>query len=565
VDFGRTVQLLMVTADGILSPDPVKNLSPFRVFVTNLTTRCIVFTFCCLFVLLGMALIPYAGVQHDEAAFAAPLYSLKYKELCVNLFGHLIPLMVMSYAGTLKTLLYPPIFTTLGVSVWTVRLPMVVLGALTIWIFFYLSLRAENRWTALLAVALLATDPAFLLPVTFDWGPVALQHFLLVTGCLFLVRFGQGIPPRSGWNLALGGFSFGLAMWDKAVFIWSLAGLIFGTVIVFWPEVRSAFRLRNIALAAAGFLAGALPLVIYNIHNPNATASSNAHLETVNLLAKLPFERSTLNGSGVLGFIPAEDWSDLPKPPGSRRGRVAFWIHDHLGEHRTDGLGYAFILGLVAFPLWWRSRAARFCLIFLAVAWIAMAVTQGAGAAVHHAVLLWPFPDLFIAVVLGSMRWRNIAAVVLSVLVVMNLLVVNQHVYQFERNGAAGNFTDALFSLSDALPSDRPIYLMDWGMLYSLNLFHQGRLSLRMGSDPLITETPSPSDRNYLRTMLADRGALFVDHVPSRRVTPRVAEGFAVAVQSAGLEKEPIQTIRDSNGRPVFEIFRVVSKAVPSK
>src|ERR1700679_460734 len=89
---------------------------------------------CGTFVLLGFALIPYAGVQNDEALFSVPIYLLISK----HLFKDWPPPMVLSYLGALKTWLYVPIFKILGVSVWSVRLPMVLVGSLTIWIFLKL-------------------------------------------------------------------------------------------------------------------------------------------------------------------------------------------------------------------------------------------------------------------------------------------------------------------------------------------------------------------------------------------------------------------------------------------
>ena len=105
--------------------------------------------------------------------------------------------------------------------------------------------------------------------------------------------------------------------------------------------------------------------------------------------------------------------------------------------------------GCSPFPGGGASRAARFSLVFLVVAWVSMAFTRGAGGSVHHAILLWPFPHMFIAAVFG--RRSSVALAAGLVLVLFNLLVVNQYAYQFERNGAAGNFTDAINTLSDAL------------------------------------------------------------------------------------------------------------------
>ena len=146
---------------------------------------------CSLFILLAILVIPYAGIQADEALFSAPLFPHISKDLRLPLLPHHVPLMVMTYVGSLKTLLYWPIFRIFGSSPWTLRLPVVLLGAITIFIFFHLAAVSAGARAAAIGVFLLATDPVFLLTDTFDWGPVALEHVFLVTGCWFLYRFGS--------------------------------------------------------------------------------------------------------------------------------------------------------------------------------------------------------------------------------------------------------------------------------------------------------------------------------------------------------------------------------------
>ena len=434
---------------------------------------------------------------------------------------------------------------------------MALLGAATVFIFYHLSLRSGTR-TALLAAFLLASDPSFLLTNTFDWGPVALQLFLLVTACLFLVRFAHGFVSMR--DLAFGFFCLGLALWNKALFSWSLAGLVCAGGLVFWPEIRRALRVRFIAIAAIAFSLGALPFIIYNIRHHNATFQSNAKLEAGNLIAKLPSERRTLNGSALFGYLTTPDWDQQPKTALSRPGRIAQWIRTHLGEHRQNGLEYAFLAALIAVPWWWRSRAARFSLAFIIVAWIAMAATRDAGDSVHHCVLIWPFPHLFIAATFAQARWTSVLA---AALVVMNLLVVNQYILDFDRDGAGPYFTDALFPLSDALtdPTDpaveQPIYVVDWGMLNTLALFHQGRLLLRPADAPFSTDTPSETDRRNIRIIFSDPQAIFVGHVAAREVTLGARKRLEQDAEAAGLRKETIRSISDSNGRPVFEVFRL--------
>ena len=513
-----------------------------------------------MFLALGIALLPMAGVQNDEALFSAPYYQENARQFCMTVFHKRIVLMVMSYIGTLKTALYGPIFAVFGANAWSVRLPMILVGAITICIFYYLVQRSAGPKVALLAAILLATDPSFLLTNTFDWGPVALEHFFLVTGCFLVLRSVQesrDVNSNAMRDLGLGFFLFGLGLWNKAIFAWALTGLAIAAAAVFWPELRRVATIRRVTIAGMAFLFGALPFVVYNLRQPFETLRQNAHVENADLvLPKIRMLNATLDGSGLLGFLPAEDWAGHPKNPGSMLGRTTVFIRSHLGEHRRTLTSYAFLLAVLMVPLWWRSRPARFALLFMLVDCGIMAATRGAGGAVHHTVLLWPMPQLFIAATFGS-RWRR-AAIGGIVLVVMNLLVVNEYLYKFERNGAMGNFTDALYPLSNALTdSPRPVYVIDWGMLNTLALFHQGRLELRAGDFPFVTDHPDEFEQRVIQVMFSDPETLFISHVRSREVIKGVRDGFDRAASKAGKREQLVQTISDSNGRPVFDIFRL--------
>jgi 4-amino-4-deoxy-L-arabinose transferase-like glycosyltransferase len=470
----------------------------------------------------------------------------------------------MSYIGTLKTLVYWPLIAIFRSTfeahphsaAWVFRLPTVLAGALTVFVFFYLAQRSAGRMPAMVAALLLASDPTFLLTNTFDWGPVALEHLLLVTGCFFLVKYAQDGVNR---DLPLGFFFLGLALWNKAVFVWALAGLICAGVTVFGRELTKMTNRRHLLAAAAGFLIGSLPFVIYNGHRRAETFRTSGHLEPRGAPAKFLHVRSALGGYGLYGYLVSEEWSDKPKAPVSLRGRAAVFLRDHLGEHRGGGMEYAAIFALLAVPLWWPSRAARFCLAFSAVAWLFMASTRDAGASLHHTVLLWPFPQLFIAIVISSLRWRWAAIGICLLLFLLNLLTLSQYVSQFERNGAEGVYSDAMYSLSSAL-SDIPgqtIYMLDWGIQFPLDVFHNGRLRMRSGHDPFMSEPPSDWDKGAAQRMFADRGALYITHAEKREVFSGVHKRFDAAAAASGCHEDSVQTIPDSNGRPVFEVFKL--------
>src|SRR6266852_4358670 len=98
----------------------------------------------------------------------------------------------------------------------------------------------------------------FILTTCFDWGPVALQHVLLVADLLLVLKFAVSANPLA---LFCGFCCFGLGMWDKALFIWMLGGVVVAGLVVFHREVGSRLTWRNVGLAAAGFCVGALPLL----------------------------------------------------------------------------------------------------------------------------------------------------------------------------------------------------------------------------------------------------------------------------------------------------------------
>ena len=511
-----------------------------------------------IFILLSLNMISYAGIQEDEALFSIPFYSSLPREYKIRTLHHDIPLMVMSYVGALKTWIYWPLIQWFGAGVWTIRLPVVLTGAITVFLFYHLihsSGGPRATFAALAGALMLATDPVFLLTNTFDWGPVAFEHVLLMAGCCFLLGFSKN-RSRTGY-LSLGFLCFGLALWNKALFLWALSGLTVAAVVTCWNEIKPCLTPRLLGIAAGSFLFGALPFVIFNLRASDATVSENAHLDLSHLPVKwLQLERAA-DGSSLWGYMVEEEIGDPPlKAPPSWRGRFAEWVRQHLGEHRETGFFYIFGIIVALGPLWWRSRAARFSLVFLVVAWSMMALTRNAGGAAHHAILLWPFPILFAVSALARIPWGWLGAFAASALVLINLLVVNQYVVQFEGAGAAESFTDALFALDRALPENQTVYIIDWGMNATSQLSHQGRLRIHYAHSPVSSDSPGPEASAQLRAMLSDEDAVWVDHVPAREAFPGSGANLQKFAEGAGYRRVLLQTVTDSNGRPVFEIFR---------
>ncbi len=507
-----------------------------------------------LFIVLGIILIPYTGLDGDELLFARPFFGpFDGATHMMHVFHYPPGLMVMSYVGALKTFLYWPLFWIFRPSVYLVRLPMVLVGAATIVIFYkWASIFAGPRG-ALLAALLLATDPIFLLSDTFDWGPVALQHLLLVSGCLLIAR------GRLPW----GAFLFGLALWNKAVFAWTLGGLGLATLLIFPSAVRAVLADRRRWMRAGlAFALGALPLLIYNAKHANLTLGDNAHFSWEHFPVKYRELTIALDGSGLQGYLVAAESRENPRQPTSLVGRDAAWIREHAGPHNNDLMPYAILLAVPLALFCGKApgcRAARFAAVCGAIIFLAMAVTRNGGMAIHHTVLLWPMPHLLVGAAFGSLPWRWLRAGLVSLLVASNLLVINQYIVQFERNGSAGYFTDAVNPLAASLSGSAgdTVYFIDLGIWEGADFLQRRKMDLRESYAVLIPALPDPEQRREIDAMLANPHALFVDHVPSREVFRGVDQHLETIAHSEGYEKIPAGTVADRNGRPVFEMFRL--------
>jgi hypothetical protein len=353
---------------------------------------------------------------------------------------------------------------------------------------------------------------------------------------------------------------FGLALWNKATVVWTFAGLAAGVLVAYQPALRYMIGKRPILVRAmCAFLLGALPFVVYNVLHPNATLRTNVRLSTQDAVIKCVMLERALNGSGLFRYLVNEEDAPQPKTPRSIHGEIPVWIRDHLGENRESLLLYWILLGLLATPLWWRStgrQTALFALVSAAVTFLAMFFTRDAGAAIHHSVLLWPMPQLFCGVAIASLRRRWLVAACAVIPIAANLLVINQYLSQFERNGAAGGFTDAQEYLLRVVPefAQNRIYVIDWGIANGLDFLSSGKLKLEPADIP---DNPDPSQRKDIDAMIADPGAVFLDHVPGLEFFPREAERLVQIAGGSGRHKTILRVISDSNRRAVFEVFRL--------
>ena len=91
-----------------------------------------------MFIVPGLLLIPYLGMQEDEVMFATDLF---LPDMAVSRFivwptRVVAPSMLMSYVGALKSWIYAPLLHFLKPSAYMLRMPVLLMAAVTIYLFF---------------------------------------------------------------------------------------------------------------------------------------------------------------------------------------------------------------------------------------------------------------------------------------------------------------------------------------------------------------------------------------------------------------------------------------------
>jgi Dolichyl-phosphate-mannose-protein mannosyltransferase len=512
------------------------------------------------FFLAGQPFIPLLGIQNDEALFAGAIYE-PFEALYAWPLPHhqQIPLMLMSYLGCLKTLIYIPIFKLFGNGPYAVREPALIFGAASVWLFFLLLRRIAGNRAGLVGCWLLAADSLYLLTSCYDWGPVALQHLLILAGALLLVRFFQ---TTSSLSLALGFLLFGLALWDKALALWILSGFATAGFLTFPRQIFAVASFRRLLISFAALALGAAPLISYNLHAHLATIRENTTIDTGALITKFHLLTETVRGGMLLGFLNAPDQTTpAPHRPRGLLQTASARLSSFAGDPSSDWLLVAFVSAVVLAPLAGGPalRIVTFFLIAIPVAWLQMALNSHTGGTVHHAILLWPWPEAVIAIsfVGVSRRLGRFGApglAIATVLVVLSsLAVTNEYYAKIVRNGGSPTWSAAVFPLAESLKDSRAAYAFctDWGILESVGLLTAWHPVMRNG---ILGEEESAA----LTYMVSDPGHIILAHVPEAEQFPGVNERVVERAAKLGYTKQSIRIVGDGFGRNLFEVYRFV-------
>jgi Dolichyl-phosphate-mannose-protein mannosyltransferase len=476
----------------------------------------------------------------------------------ISILGHPLPVMANSYIGAVKTIAFSPVAAAFGISPASVRFFTIVVAALALLAYArFLRILFPEEAVAVLATALLASDPSYVFFSRVDFGPSVFM-FLLKGVALWQLalwwRTGRLRP------FVIGSFALGLGVYDKVNFLWIVAAIPLAALCVRPREVRARVNRRLWAIGGGSFVLGCLPLVAYNLAWPPRTLDpvlhGSLHIAGGNQaggpLTQLHerFQQLTdlLDGKTIVGLL-----GDLGGPPP---------ILPILCALAAAAILVA-SLDRRARP---RLVAERFVVFAGLLVLLFSALTPG-GSYAHHVLLTYPFPHVALAAAAVAayrlLRGRAAALAVGSVAtaaivaaVALGVRTDSKLLSRLSATGGSGNFSDAIYGLEDYLAKDesRPFVAVDWGIYQNLVALSQGRLR---GHERWLelSQQANPGER-YAGDLTSPTTAYLL-HTPGWTNFPRARRKFFRIVRASGRHARLVRVIPSRQGHAVFEVYRV--------
>jgi dolichyl-phosphate-mannose-protein mannosyltransferase len=515
----------------------------------------------CVFVFLASYRIELPGLYYDEmdfvnAAQGAPDNTFIYKRLGP------VPVFINPYLGALKAWLYAPIFRLFGVSPVTVRLPAILLAAVTLLILYGAMRDTLGSVWAAIVVWIMAVDPANLFPSRLDWGPTVLMHFF--QALILALWFSYRKKPQL-WKLFMIVGCFGAGFFDKFNFVWFVLAFIVGIVLCY-PEslvsLWSSLPKFTRWLAIIVFLVG-VGAIVHTILPLLHFKPAKAH--TAGLEVKWSQLLSTLSGRAVAGFIFGNGSGIISHVPlwlivaDSCLGLVSLFSptsDSGVRENRKNGL---------------------FCLLVGFLIFTQIAITPQSGGP-HHYSMIFPLPLLAFAFLAKSVfsqaatkTLQRVAAVVLGS-AAMCIFLVNGHntaayLSHFRTNVHYNpRWSPEIYSLSEYVNKHgfeaNRIISADWGLHNQLHALAPRKLRPRMRDLwPLFKQLGQKTQQEQSTTLrrIFPEGKNFVlAFSASKETFPETRQNFLASLAAHPELKFRLAKEFWLGGEKIYELYEVI-------
>lgn len=547
------------------------------------------------YLILATRTLDRPGLHFDEllhvnAALGGLDSTFIYKEIAG------IPVLLMPYIGALKAYLTAPVFALFGVSVATIRLPLILITAATLPLLFVTVRRLFNARTAVVATWLFAVNPTIISLTKLDSGPVVLA-LLATTASLFF--FERLITRGSIWSAVGLVGSLAAGVFHKLNFIWVVNGL-FGAVVLtygkhFWErwrqpgmtttkETETAKKIDTIKNNKAA-------ISVNTTHRKWKISSARwatlfAGLGIIVLIAMYLVVSLKFN---LFGYVGGDKYSWPLRLERVASGLTSLlngelYINYSLTDFQSiagivyAAIAYAIIVLSLVLTVGFRKLRGiqpktRKAFLFIT---LTLALVIGQITITRNAVWPWHFSAVepLLTILLAAsvvmlvdeifcwvrQRMRTFVLIALTIAaLVYHLWLFGQYLQAFERPPRNIYWSTAIYELIDyAAATDKKFVSIDWGTHTQLLAFSKNpqkfkNESFNLNRSPL----PSTAREQFTEVYLQSPNEyLFILH-PSRFTLFKASrQNFFDLIAEQGLTARLVKTI-DDNPRAIFEIYEL--------
>jgi hypothetical protein len=505
------------------------------------------------------------GLHYDEVFPAAPAINfvenryhtepMQINPSRIRLAGREIPLMLMTYIGSVQTFIYVPSFYFFGDDLTVVRLVPIMLSLLTLWILYLLAREAFGLEVAIIVLVLLLSDTGFVFYIGRDFGPPAVALLCKIAAMYAFYVWWKGGRPLA---LAIGAFVLGIGLYHKADFLWVIVATLFGAIIFFHRDLRRKISVQAVMTACIAFAVGSGPFLAFNVLTGGATFTSMMN---------------TSNGANLIGRIVsglAMRSQQLIELMNGTAVHVLFMNARPSFSMLTTWTVPLIILTffVLGMSLAIFDRAIRPPRAVLLVGFLAMftflETTVSPSFGTHHIFASYPFFHLGAAIGLvstfaGRFGRAGRAKKLPTFLVAMFALIVGfsnvKHTYdRLEETGGVGYWSDAIYDLNDyLLKQNTPVAAMDWGFTNNLIVLSKGQLTI----DRVYSQIWKDVDLEQRLESTLNDTTIYLFHSPEYTSIPSLVAAFKQATEARGFHPRTEREFFQRDGRKVYILYKL--------
>lgn len=510
-----------------------------------------------IFICIAALYLHFPGFYYDEvlfynAAVGAPTDLFIYRKLF-----H-VPIMLMPYIGALKAWIYMPIFYFFDTNYYSVRLPSIIIVAVSLFVFIYLVHNIFGAPVAILSTIMFISNPSIIFHARLDWGPTSLM--LLFRNLMFLYGY-LFTQHRKPSLLIAAGFFAALGVFDKLNFVWLLNSFFVTLFVVEYLRVQTyKHYFRKFAQICLILLCFFLILfLILTLYNPtilkfstyiNLSPSINSLVYASNMLA------DSINGVGIYGLV----FRPQRLQTGFETANLAIILFCSIfalvpRKHSHDDKYFSHI------TIWLGCLIMTLLQIYI--------TSQATGP--HHYAALLPVVDVLCILGLYNIYFileskkilgLTISGALFFSLVIYRSWIIYIYIIDFTLNTPSPYWDKYIDKTAEYILHNyplTPVITTDWGIATNLQAATSNRVHVN-DFWPWFNDGMSPTQMTWFIETYFRRGSLVIKHVDGRESFVNTSRNFNHFISDTRIIHQLVSVIATQDNSPYIEIYFIQHK-----